>query len=164
MNTKASFQAGQVNQTTNNLHACALEIGNTGILIIGDSGSGKTSLCLGLLERAAIKDIKASFICDDQVLLETKNDKLLAKTPLAINGQVEVRGYGITSLANKPSTQVALLVELVQDHAIERMPDSALSSIQGFELPHLIVPTRHENQSVRIVFAWLHDNTDLKFF
>jgi serine kinase of HPr protein (carbohydrate metabolism regulator) len=164
VNTKASFQAEHVNQTTNNIHACALEISNTGILIIGDSGSGKTSLCLGLLERAAINNTKASFVCDDQVLLETKNDSLLANAPLAINEQVEVRGYGITSLTNKPSTKVTLVVELVQDHAIKRMPDSTLINIQGFELPHLSVPTRHENQSVRIVFAWLHDNTDLKFF
>ena len=55
--------------TASNHHACALEIHGTGILIKGSSGSGKTSLMLGLLERAKLENLNAAMIADDQVLL-----------------------------------------------------------------------------------------------
>lgn len=147
--------------TNKTQHACALEINATGILIKGMSGSGKTSLMLGLIERAAQYNITAALIADDQVILKTNGDTLEASAPETIKGLVELRGYGIMKCANKATTQIALVVELVEDEKIQRMPEASFGRVEGINLPLLKVPLRHESQAVRIIFAWLIDNTDL---
>lgn len=143
-------------------HACALEINQTGILIKGCSGSGKTSLMLGLLERAKLDGFDAYLICDDQVLLNSTPDSLIAKAPKTISGLVEIRGYGIISHPHKPATLLRLIVELIEDGKIERMPEQKFSDYGAIRLPLIEVPQRHENQAVRIIFAWLGENACLQ--
>ena len=46
-------------------HGCVVDIGGKGILITGKSGSGKTSLALGLIERAPVA---AALVADDRVI------------------------------------------------------------------------------------------------
>jgi serine kinase of HPr protein (carbohydrate metabolism regulator) len=146
----------------NSHHACALEIHQKGILIKGVSGSGKTSLCLGLLEQAERRQIGCFFITDDQALISFKSGKIFASAPESIQGLVEIRGYGIIPYSNKTRTEISLVVELVDDATVERMPDTTTIELENTIVPYLKVPIRHENQAVRIVFAWLYDNTDLK--
>jgi len=145
-----------------NRHACALEINKTGILIIGQPGSGKTSLMMGLLQRAKIEKLNASLVADDQVYLSTPDQKVFAKVPETIAGMVEIRGYGITDHAFKSETQIELVVELIEDDKIERMPHPKSYEINSLNLPLLEVPQRHENQAVRIIFAWLLENACLQ--
>ncbi len=142
-------------------HACALEIDRIGILIRGLSGSGKTSLLMGLLERAQQENKEAFLIADDRVYLKTSASELVAETPPTIAGSVEIRGHGIITLPNKDRTTINLVVELVKDENIERMPGQKLSEVEGLHLPLVEVPIRHENQAVRIVFAWLIQNAGL---
>lgn len=141
--------------TSRTHHACALEIDQIGILIIGKSGSGKTSLMMGLLERAKQENKEAYLVTDDRVHLKTSGEKLDAETPGTIAGLVEIRGYGVIAHPNKNTTAIKLVVELVKDESIERMPEQKYYEFEGMRLPLLEVPIRHENQAVRIVFAWL---------
>ena len=143
-------------------HACALEISQTGILIRGNSGSGKTSLMMGLLERAKRENLQAYLVCDDQVYLIPNSEGLDAIAPKEIAGAVEVRGYGIINLPNKDKTQVDLVVDLVEDEIVERMPDQKFCELENLRLPLVEVPERHENQAVRIVYAWLVENAGLQ--
>ena len=48
-----------------NHHCNVLLISDCGILIEGESGSGKTSLTLGLLEKACALGIPAKLVSDD---------------------------------------------------------------------------------------------------
>jgi len=147
-----------------NTHACAVKIGSTGILITGPSGSGKTSVALGLLERAQISGFKSVLVADDQVYLENRHEKLIASVPEAIGGMVELRGFGIVSLPHELQTEIGLVVKLIEDERLERLPEQKFISIKNISVPVIKVPQRHENHAVRIVFAWLTANSGLQVF
>jgi len=139
-----------------NHHCSVISIHGHGVLIEGTSGAGKTSLALGLLERAKAQMLDARFVADDQALLDTQSGILLASVPDVIAGKVEIRGYGIAQIEHQPSTQIDVIVRLVPDEEIERMPRSETVLIHGVEIPLLLVPTRHEAQAARIVLTWLN--------
>lgn len=138
-----------------NRHCCAVEIGGTGILIEGPSGSGKTSLALGLVDTAKRRGVEAHFIADDQALIERGRDRIWAVCPPAIAGLSEVFGHGVARVAHKDRCEVGLLVRLVDDRLVERMPEPRTAAIEGLEVPLVEVPVRHEAQAVRIVLASL---------
>lgn len=142
-------------------HACALEVTQIGILIQGSSGSGKTSLMMGLLERAKQENLDGFLIADDQVFLTLENTSLIAKAPETISGLIEIRGFGVVSHSHKQTGIIKLVVELVDDEEIDRMPEQEFWKFETQRLPLLKVPIRHESQSVRIVFAWLFENSHL---
>lgn len=138
-----------------NHHCCVVTIGDAGVLIEGKSGSGKTSLALGLVAAGRQRELSADFVCDDQALLEAVAGKLIARQPAAIAGLVELRGHGIVSIATKSSTQIGLVVRLVGDQLIERMPVPLQTVLQGIALPLIEVPARHEARAIRITLARL---------
>lgn len=140
-------------------HASVVQIDGKGIMIIGQSGSGKTSTALGLLETAKIHRKDASLICDDQAHLFRENQQLIAKVPEQIAGQVEIRGFGIINHPYLEKSAISLVTELVDDEKIERMPEPDRFTIEGLNLPFLKIPRRHEELAVRIVFAWLNENS-----
>jgi serine kinase of HPr protein (carbohydrate metabolism regulator) len=138
-----------------NRHCCVVEIGGTGVLIEGASGSGKTSLALGLVDAAVRRGVESHFVADDQALIERRRDEVIATAPPATAGLSEVFGHGVVPVAHKDECRVGLLVRLVPDHEVDRMPDTRTAEIEGIELPLVEVPVRHEAQAVRIVLASL---------
>lgn len=138
-----------------NHHCSVIEIAGTGIAIEGRSGAGKTSLALGLIEAANRRLLEAYLICDDQAFIEAKDGKLHAKAPGPIAGLVELRGFGIARMASKPACIVELVVRLVPDETVDRMPGPAQTDLLGVVLPLVKLPERHEAQSIRIVLAKL---------
>ena len=145
-----------------NHHACALEINEIGIIIKGKSGSGKTSLMLGLLEHAKLEKLNALLIADDQVFLNVDDEKLIASAPENTAGLVELRGYGILKTPHKKSCEIKVVINILQDEKIERMPDEKHYPFETLRLPLIEVPQRHESLAVRIVFAWLNENASLQ--
>ncbi len=139
-------------------HACALQVNRTGMLIIGASCSGKTSLMMGLLERAVADGFQNAMVADDRVYLTADESVVFAKVPDEISGMIEVSGYGIISRPYLEACRINLVIEVVEDETISRMPESQLHEVEGVSLPLLRVPKRHERQSVRIVFSWLEEN------
>jgi len=139
-------------------HACAVQIGGFGILISGQSGSGKTSTMLRLMEHAKLQGAEAHMITDDQVYLEQHGEALIASPPGQVAGLLEIRGFGICKHDYLDKSEIHLSTELVDDNCLERMPEKASIDIEGITLPLLNLPTRHEALATRIVFAWLHTN------
>lgn len=141
------------------LHHCnVLRIEDCGILIEGPSGSGKSSLSTGLIERAQLLGRSAILVSDDQAFLETCDPSITAKAPDATAGKIELRGYGIIEVPHTSSTEISLIVKMVDDAAVERMPEPKSIRFFDTELPVLEVPTRHEQAAVRIIFAWMQEN------
>ena len=104
--------------------------GDSGALIVGASGSGKTSLALQLLS------IGATLVGDDRVLLEHQpKGGIRMHPPEPIEGKIEARGIGILSVEAKP----AELMAVINMDAIEsaRHPDPQIVEILGQELPLL---------------------------
>jgi serine kinase of HPr protein (carbohydrate metabolism regulator) len=143
-----------------NYHCCVVEIAGTGVLISGKSGSGKSSLALGLLEAFSRSGESAFLVCDDQALLQVEDGKLVAHAPKAIAGKIELRGYGIVQMDHKQSARIGLVVKLVDRKDLVRMPEESQVILQDVKLASIDVPICHEQQSVRIVRAKLNELRD----
>jgi hypothetical protein len=89
---------------------------DTGILILGESGSGKSDLVLRLIEQGA------QLVADDRTDLFTENGTLMARAPASLAGLIEARGVGIVALPFAAQARVALAVELVERGQVPRMP------------------------------------------
>lgn len=98
------------------IHATSVFFNEQGILIIGDSGVGKSSLALELIELGAV------LIADDITFLAEKEGKLYASCTEKWQGSIEVRGLGIIqNMPFKQSAKIDYVIELV-DEKIERLP------------------------------------------
>ncbi len=114
-----------------NFHATCLLVKQTGILLTGASGSGKSDLALRL-----IKEAGAVLVADDQVLLRVDDKRLIASCPTSIAGLLEVRGIGIVKQPYLPETEIQAVFELVQDPGlVERLPEPQQILINGVSLP-----------------------------
>lgn len=142
-----------------NHHCCVVAVGDAGVLIEGPSGAGKTSLALGLVDAARARGLAAALVADDQAMLHARRGRLFAKAPPALAGLVEIRGYGIARAPAIASARIEVVVRLVGDESVERMPDPAFAELLGVRVPLLLAPRRHEAQGVRIALAFLAETT-----
>jgi hypothetical protein len=99
-----------------NIHASCVAIKGKGVLILGDSGAGKSDLALRLI------DDGARLVADDRTELYVDKSKLFARAPKRIAGLIEVRGLGIIALPFARACPVVLVVTL---GAPERLPSPA---------------------------------------
>jgi len=66
-----------------NMHATALLVGDRGVVVLGASGSGKTTFALTLVAQARAAGLFSRIVADDQVFAEAQNGRLLCKVPAA---------------------------------------------------------------------------------
>jgi HPr kinase/phosphorylase len=108
------------------VHADALLIAETGILIRGASGAGKSQLAIALIFLADIAGYLARLVGDDRVCLERYGDRLIARGHPSIRGAIEWRGQGIFEMRYVDAAVLGLVVDLVaseQQTALPRCPD-----------------------------------------
>jgi hypothetical protein len=91
---------------TVNIHASCVAIGGKGVLILGESGSGKSDLALRLIDEGA------KLVADDGCDLFVRAGKLSAAAPASIAGLIELRGIGIIALPHAKAVPVAMAVRL----------------------------------------------------
>lgn len=104
------------------------------VLLRGPSGAGKSDLALRAI------DDGGRLVADDQTRIERRGRTLRASAPAALAGLLEVRGLGIVKLGRGQllaRAPLVLLVDLVPAEQIERMPDAAMESLSGLDLPVL---------------------------
>jgi hypothetical protein len=102
---------------TVNIHASCVAIGQKGVLILGESGAGKSDLALRLIDEGA------KLVADDRVELYAVRGALCARAPKSIAGLIEVRGLGVIALPCRKSIALALAVKL--GATAKRLPDPA---------------------------------------
>jgi HPr kinase/phosphorylase len=118
------------------LHATSVDVDGQGILILGATGSGKSSLALGLIGQGA------SLISDDQTLLERHGEIIILGCPTAaMAGVIEVRGMGLIRSRHSPQATLALVVDLGQQET-DRLPEPRTLSILGRGVPLLLNPNQ----------------------
>lgn len=110
-------------QQQQNMHATALVAGETGILVTGQSGSGKSALALDLIRSAASAGRFAALVADDQVLLQAVDGRVLAAAPSATAGLVEVRGSAIVSVPHLRRAVMHVVISLDPSADQPRLPD-----------------------------------------
>ncbi len=129
-------------------HGVLVEVYGEGILILGDSGVGKSETAIELVKRGH------RLIADDAVELKRVSAKtLVGAAPEIIRHYVELRGIGIVDVrrlfgmgAVKNTERVDLVINLepwVQGKMYDRLGlDSEKIEILGIELPMITIPVR----------------------
>jgi hypothetical protein len=112
------------NLKTANIHASCAMIGRRGVLILGESGQGKSDLLLRLMDEGA------RLVADDRTELYAAKGRLLARAPQSIAGLMEVRGLGIVAQPFVKSAPVALAIWLGAPKApAARLPEPAFYAL-----------------------------------
>ena len=129
--------------TPRTVHATCLVLGEDGVLLMGPSGSGKSSLCLDLLDEADRDGRHARLVGDDRIALTIRNGRLIGRPHPELRGLIEIRG---ASLRRLPRTAEAAVIRLVVDLAEERprLPEDeeAETDMLGVRLPLLRLEPR----------------------
>ena len=117
----ATFKGGSM--TALAIHATSIVVNKQGVLIIGASGVGKSSLALELIEQGA------ELISDDITFLSEKDGYLYASCDNKWQGSLEVRGFGIVqNIPFKSEVKIDYLIELVNEK-IQRMPEQIFQKV-----------------------------------
>ena len=111
-----------------NIHATCLRLAraglpfrapaNAGVLIRGESGTGKSDLALRLIAAGA------ELVSDDRTELFVRHGRLHARPPAMLAGLMEIRGVGIVDVPYTEEVRVVLVVDLKE--AVVRMPSAAV--------------------------------------
>ena len=109
------------------IHANSAVVGNAGVLIIGASGTGKSTLALELMA------FGADLIADDQTELSVRDNVLIANCPNQIQGRIEARGIGVIPADFRKDVKVCLVVDLDQTE-IQRLPEQQFATILGCKI------------------------------
>lgn len=89
---------------------------DAGVLLLGESGRGKSDLALRLIERGA------RLVADDRTEIFVESGALFARAPATIAGLLEARGVGIVTLPFAAQARIALAVEMIETGYVPRMP------------------------------------------
>ena len=129
-------------------HGVLVEVYGEGVLILGDSGVGKSETAIELVKRGHW------LIADDAVEIKRVSAKsLVGSAPEIIRHYVELRGIGIVDVrrlfgmgAVKDTEKIDLVVTLepwVQGKMYDRLGlEPQTTEILGIELPSLTIPVR----------------------
>jgi serine kinase of HPr protein (carbohydrate metabolism regulator) len=124
------------------VHASVVVVGESGILIEGPSGSGKSALAEALVAQAEAGGRFARLVGDDRIGLTLAHGRLIARPHPAIAGLVERRGTGIVAMRHEPACVLALAVALLASGDVERWPDRPPERhVEGVALPLLKLRT-----------------------
>ena len=129
-------------------HGILVEVYGEGILILGDSGVGKSETAIELVKRGH------RLIADDAVEIKrTSAVTLVGEAPEIIRHYVELRGIGIVDVrrifgmgAVKVSEKIDMIIKLeqwIQGKMYDRLGlDSEYTEILGIKIPTTTIPVR----------------------
>ncbi len=129
-------------------HGVLVEVYGEGVLILGDSGVGKSETAIELVKRGH------RLVADDAVEIKRVSDKtLVGSAPDLIRHYVELRGIGIVDVrrifgmgAVKLTERINLVIQLenwVDGKMYDRLGmDEEKINILGIEVPSITVPVR----------------------
>jgi HPr kinase/phosphorylase len=150
------------------IHGVLVEVFGIGVLIIGDSGVGKSEAALELIERGH------RLVADDAVEIRCIAGNILqgAGSHKALGHHMEIRGLGIINITHifgvgaiRDSKQVQLVVELElwdQNKVYDRIgAEDRTREILGVHVPHLQVPVK-PGRNVPIIIETAAMNERLK--
>ena len=127
------------------IHGVLLGMYDIGVLIVGDSGIGKSECALDLISRGHL------FVSDDAVNIRKIGKRLEGQSPNLTFEYIEIRGLGILNIrdlfgvsAVGKSKQIELCVELKKWSDVEEIERVGLEmkeeKIFGVKLPKVVLP------------------------
>lgn len=136
------------------IHASAVQVGKTGILILGASGAGKSALALDLIDQCQLRGVPATLIGDDRIALTVQDGVVIASPAPQLAGLIEVRGSGVHVIAHLAKADIHLAVKLAQpSDAVRMVMEEPQEILPDVLLPLLCLP--QGQPAVRAVLAYL---------
>lgn len=129
-------------------HGVFVEVYGEGVLILGDSGVGKSEAAVELIKRGH------RLIADDAVeIKKTSSRTIVGSAPDNIRHFIEIRGIGIINArrifgmgAVKLSEKIDMVIQLEawdSEKVYDRMGmDNEFTEILGIKVPHTVVPVK----------------------
>ncbi|MEO0454108.1 MAG: HPr(Ser) kinase/phosphatase [Verrucomicrobiota bacterium] len=130
------------------IHSSMVDIQGVGVLILGESGIGKSECVLGLIERGY------SLISDDITRIKCMEGKHLIATSADLTRHyMEVRGIGIINVASifgacsiRNSKEINLVLSLEEWGKLDEIDRTGLDQryyeLLQIQVPHVIIPIR----------------------
>ncbi len=137
------------------IHATAVIIGDRGVLIMGPSGSGKSSIANALMLRALSEGRYGVLVSDDQCLIQAVSGRLICTAPETLRGGMEVRGSGLHIFSHEPRAVIHLGVHLVEPSLAVRLHENTHIQLQGVAIAQLNLPIGEVESACRSIEAWL---------
>ena len=125
------------------IHATSVVIEDSGVLIVGNSGLGKSDLALRLI------DSGATLISDDITICKKVDDSIFLFSPLQTRGLLEVREVGIMTVPYVDNIKLFLIVELV-DHEIERLPSKKMGKFMNLNISKIKIYGKNSSSVAKI--------------
>ncbi len=109
-------------------HASCVDFDGQGVLILGASGSGKSSLALGCISLGAV------LVGDDYVDLSVAENRIIATRPPNIAGLIEVPRVGVLNCNFVEYTHLVWAIDMSQAE-VDRLPPRRKIRLQNCEIP-----------------------------
>lgn len=149
-------------------HGVLMNIYGQGVLILGDSGIGKSETAIELIKRGH------RLVADDAVEIRRIGDTLTGTAPELIRHYLEVRGIGVVDIQKlfgmsgvKSATQIDLVIQFErwQDEKFyDRLGlDEAHTQIMGVPIPLLTIPVSAGRNLAGIVELAVMNNRQKKY-
>ena len=149
--------AGGSSSTDGLIHGTCVAVDGRAAVLLGPSGAGKSDLALRAIGgswRDGARRLEARLVADDQVLIEVRGRRLVARAPAAIAGRIEVRGIGILEVDAIEEATLVLAIALVAPGKVERLPDPApVHALLGCELPLVRLAPFEASAALKLVLA-----------
>lgn len=126
-------------------HGTAVSLLGYGILLLGDSGAGKSSLAARL-----IANHNAVLIADDVVELSVVNHTIILNPASSIAGMIELYGIGLIRLPYVHSIKLDLVVQCAMQ-AIERLPERIKWLNEGIATTQVTLNAHHASAPDKIL-------------
>jgi HPr kinase/phosphorylase len=129
------------------VHGSAAAWAGQGVLLLGESGAGKSGLLAGLLAAGG-------WLVADDLVRVWRRGAAVYLGPVSTAGLIELRGNGIFRVAGTERAPLRLLVELgPAGPERERLPERRTVAMAGLPVPVLSVDARDPAAVARILIA-----------
>jgi len=125
------------------IHSTSVVIDDNGVLILGDSGSGKSDLALRLIDNGA------TLISDDISICRKNLNNIYLYCPPEIKGLLEVREIGIITVPFVERIKLRLVVNLKSINN-ERFPKDSSYRILGIKIPIINIEGKNSSAVAKI--------------
>ena len=125
------------------MHSSSVVIEDNGVLILGNSGCGKSDLALRLIDNGA------TLISDDISICRKNSNNIYLYCPPEIKGLLEVREIGIITVPFVEKIKLRLVVNLKSNNN-ERFPKDSCFRILGIKIPIINIEGKNSSAVAKI--------------